>query len=133
MRVLLHQSATGLFSPSGGYRSNLAVLQYLASQGHTVQQIVCAYEKEIQEYVAEQKSKGSKISVNKYSLHIPCTTESSTATSVIGISLFTMHDGVRVTAIDASDVKAFFQLKDLRNMTQAFVEVCYLLLCAPTR
>jgi hypothetical protein len=57
MRVLLCQSAKGLFSPSGGYRSNLAVLR-LASRGHVVQQIVYAYEREIHDYFAEEERKG---------------------------------------------------------------------------
>lgn len=61
IRVLLYQSAKDLFVSSSGYKSNFTVLRYLASQGHTVQQVVYAYEYEIQNHSIEQKVKDRKI------------------------------------------------------------------------
>ncbi|MCJ1245896.1 hypothetical protein MMC30_003100 [Trapelia coarctata] len=60
MRVLLYQSAKGLFASSGGYKSNLTVIRHLASRGHIVQQVVFAHEFEIQDYCMEEKLKGGK-------------------------------------------------------------------------
>src|SRR5438046_549567 len=136
MRVLLHQSAKGLFSPSGGYRSNLTLLQYLASQGHSVQQIVCAYDSEIQEYIAEEKSKGLNISVRKSQLRTPLTPNSKSEINItqstsnyaavvkasqsltgITVSQFTMRDGVKVVALDASDFGSLFPGDEYQSLT----------------
>jgi hypothetical protein len=120
MRVLLHQSAKGLFSPSGGYKSNLTVLRYLASQGHTVEQVGCVHSTDISEYIADMKSTGFETSIRKYQLQIPSTSKPA---QMINVSQFTMHDGVRVVALDAADVESVFPISDFRKFTRAFVEV----------
>lgn len=121
MRVLLYQSAKGLFATSGGYKSNLTVLRHLASQGHVVQQVIFAYESEIQDYSAEQKSDGRKMPVHKENLRIPCGTN---AVGKIRTSRFTMPDGVRVVALDADDLEVLFPSEKMRALTTAFIEVC---------
>ena len=121
MRVLLYQSAKGLFATSGGYKSNLTVLRHLASQGHVVQQVIYAYESEIQDYSAEQKSNGRKMPVRKENLRIPC---GANAVGKIRTARFTMSDGVRVVALDADDLKVLFPGEQMRALTRAFIEVC---------
>jgi hypothetical protein len=120
MRVLLFQSAKGLFATSGGYKSNLAVLRHLASVGHVAQQIVFAYEKEIKDYVAEQKSKGVKISIRRETLRVPGVHRSIAKVRVVE---FKMCDGVRVVSLDADDVERIFPCEELRSLTRSFVEV----------
>ncbi len=121
MRVLLYQSARGLFSPSGGYKSNLTVLQHLASRGHTVAQIAFAYEHEIQDYAAERRSKGFKINITRDQVNCPIGPNSM---DKIRVTKFTMHDGVRVIALDVDDVEMLFPKEKIHDLTRAFVEVC---------
>lgn len=120
MRILLFQSAKGLFATSGGYKSNLAVLRHLASLGHSVQQIVFAFEKELKDYVVEQKSKGVKIIIRKETLRVPGVHKT---TAKIRVAEFEMNDGVRVVALDANDVERIFPCDEFRSLTRAFVEV----------
>jgi hypothetical protein len=120
MRVLLFQSAKGLFATSGGYKSNLAVLRHLASVGHVVQQIAFTFEKELKDYVAEQKSKGVKVSIRRETLRVPGVNK---ATAKIRVAEFKMCDGVRVVALDSDDVERIFPCKEFRSLTRSFVEV----------
>lgn len=119
MRVLLHQSAKGLFSPSGGYRTNLTLLKYLASQGHTVQQILCAYEKEIQDYVEEEKARGRKCSLMKYQLQVP----TAKGSAPLNVFHFTLREGIKVVALSANQFQALLSDEDLHKYTRAFLEV----------
>ncbi|KAJ3054093.1 hypothetical protein HK097_002679 [Rhizophlyctis rosea] len=52
-RILLVQSAHGLFESSGGYRANLALLRALSAQGHAVKMIATAYERDIERLPAD--------------------------------------------------------------------------------
>ena len=54
-RILLVQSAQGLYESSGGYRANLALLRALSSQGHAVKMIATAYERDIERLPANFK------------------------------------------------------------------------------
>lgn len=117
MRILLYQSAKGLFSPSGGYRANLAVVRHLASKGHIVQQVCWSFEKDIKGYVEDEKKKGNQIDVERDILRIP-TAEKPDAK--IGIAKFRMSDGIEVVGLDINDVESFFPKKDL--LTRDFVE-----------
>jgi hypothetical protein len=119
MRVLLYQSAKGLFSPSGCYRSNLAILRHLASRGHVVQQTVYAYEREIHEYVAEKERKGIKIDVSRERLNVPL---SRHAVVKIKVARFTMSSGVGVVAVDAANADKLFSKYQVQSLTRAFVE-----------
>jgi hypothetical protein len=121
MRILQFQSAKGLFATSGGYKSNLAVLRHLASIGHVVQQVVFAFEKELKDYVAEQKSKGVKIAMRRETLRIPGVKKTA---AKIRVAEFKMTDGVRVVALDADDVERVFPCEEFRSFTRSFVEVC---------
>jgi hypothetical protein len=120
MRVLLYQSAKGLFSPSGGYRSNLAILRHLASRGHVVQQIVYAYEREIHDYVAEEEAKSIKVEVSKDRLNGPWAPH---AVVKIKVAWFTMSDRVGVVALDAANVDKLFPRNQIQSLIRAFVEV----------
>ncbi|KAF4415915.1 glycosyltransferase family 4 [Fusarium acutatum] len=51
MRVFLIQTAKGLFSSSGGYKANNALLRYLSSRGHCVRQLCYSYRGEVENYM----------------------------------------------------------------------------------
>jgi len=119
MRILLYQSAKGLFSPSGGYRANLAMVRHLASKGHVVQQVCWSFEKDIKGYVEGEKKKGNHIDVERDVLRIPTTDKPD---AKIGIAKFKMSDEIEVIGLDINDVESFFPKKDL--LTRDFVEVC---------
>ena len=120
MRVLLYQSAKGLYASSGGYKSNLTVLRHLASRGHIVQQVVFAYEYEIQDFCKEQKLRGRKITIRRERLHIPC---GLNGMKEIRTAHLTMPDGVRVVSLNSSDMDSVFPSKDMQALTRAYVEV----------
>jgi len=117
MRILLYQSAKGLFSPSGGYRANLAMVRHLASKGHVVQQVCWLFDKDIKGYVEGEKKKGNHIDVERDVLRIPTTDKPD---AKIGIVKFKMSDEIEVIGLDINDVESFFPKKDL--LTRDFVE-----------
>jgi hypothetical protein len=121
IRVVLYQSAKGFFASSSGYKSNLTVLRHLASQGHTVQQAVYAYEYEIQNHSIEQRVKDRKIAFQRS--HLPTSTGKN-GVREIKIARFTMADDVQVVALDAEDVDILSPKDWIRSLTRPFVEVC---------
>ncbi|KAK4139887.1 uncharacterized protein C8A04DRAFT_40355 [Dichotomopilus funicola] len=60
MRVFLVQTAHGLNSASGGYRSNYGFIHQLESYGHAVAQTCFAFDDEIEKAAVTAKSKGIK-------------------------------------------------------------------------
>ncbi|WKT40369.1 hypothetical protein QSH57_005175 [Fusarium oxysporum f. sp. vasinfectum] len=58
MRAFLIQTAKGLFSSSGGYKANNALLRYLSSRGHRVRQLCYSYRGEVEHYIQTLNSSG---------------------------------------------------------------------------
>ncbi|KAK4154428.1 hypothetical protein C8A00DRAFT_32777 [Chaetomidium leptoderma] len=65
MRVFLVQTAHGLDSPSGGYKSNYGFINQLRSYGHAVAQTCYAFDEEIEECAAKAKDKGINPKVDR--------------------------------------------------------------------
>jgi hypothetical protein len=85
-----------------------------------VQQVIFAYDSEIEDYSREQKIKGRKIHIQREQIPIPC---GNNAVEKIKTARFTMSDGVRVLALDADDLERLFPEEQMRVLTRAFVEV----------
>jgi hypothetical protein len=73
MRVFLVQTAKGLFSSSGGYKANICLLRYLASQGHSVRQLCYSHRGEADAVARTMaKSGGHDLQLHKRQLHLRC-------------------------------------------------------------
>ena len=59
--------------------------------------------------------------IRRERLHIPC---GSKGMKEIKTAHLTMSDGIRVAALDSSDVDNVFPAKDLVALTRAYDEVC---------
>ncbi|RMZ73605.1 glycosyltransferase family 4 [Pyrenophora seminiperda CCB06] len=100
MRVFLIQTAKGLFSSSGGYKSNLCLLRHLASRGHSVRQLCYSHRGEVDAYVrtATRNGSGYHPQLQKRQLHL------RTGYGESGIDLavedVVMQDGVQFVALE---------------------------------
>lgn len=129
MRVLLIQTAKGLFSSSGGYKANNALLRYLASSGHRVRQLCYSHSGEIESYMQARNSRGepnTRLGIKV--LHI----RSGDGQPGVDVKVheLCMDDGVEVVALDSDSFDAAFGGKttlssQLTKMSAAYIEVRY--------
>ncbi|KAJ4124762.1 hypothetical protein NW765_014290 [Fusarium oxysporum] len=126
MRVFLIQTAKGLFSSSGGYKANNALLRYLSSRGHRVRQLCYSYRGEIEHYMQNMNSSGE---------HDPrvCTTvlhmrlEDGKPGIDVKVQELCMDDGVEALALDSEAFDAVFGGKadspnQLARMSAEYIE-----------
>ncbi|CAG7561871.1 unnamed protein product [Fusarium equiseti] len=97
MRVFLIQTAKGLFSSSGGYKTNNALLRYLSSTGHRVRQLCYSHCGEVEGYLKDRKSSGEHMKT--MILHM----RNADGTPGVNVKVheFRMDDGVEVVALDS--------------------------------
>jgi hypothetical protein len=99
MRVYLVQTARGLFSSSGGYKANICLLRYLASQGHSVRQLCYFHQNEVEDYIQRMaRAKGSEVDVHRRVLHLRG--ENVTSDANVAVVQLTMEDGVEIVALE---------------------------------
>ncbi|EXM12902.1 Glycosyl transferase, family 1 [Fusarium oxysporum f. sp. vasinfectum] len=126
MRVFLSQTAKGLFSSSGGYKANNALLRYLLSRGHRVRQLCYSYRGEVEHYMQNMNSSGE---------HDPrvCTTvlhmrlEDGKPGIDVKVQELCMDDGVETLALDSEAFDAVFGGKadspnQLARMSAEYIE-----------
>ncbi|KAL4724284.1 hypothetical protein ACLX1H_008897 [Fusarium chlamydosporum] len=105
MRVLLIQTAKGLFSSSGGYKANNALLRYLASNGHRVRQLCYSHSGEIESYTQARRSHGEpNTRLGTKVLHIR--SEDGQPGVDVKVHELCMDDGVEVVALDSDSFDA---------------------------
>ncbi|RBR20062.1 uncharacterized protein FIESC28_05341 [Fusarium coffeatum] len=97
MRVFLIQTAKGLFSSSGGYKTNYALLRYLSSAGHRVRQLCYSHCGEIEAYLKDKKNNGDHLRTRI--LHMR--PEDGRTGVNVKVHKFYMDDGVEVVALDS--------------------------------
>jgi hypothetical protein len=105
MRVFLVQTARGLFSSSGGYKANICLLRYLASQGHSVRQLCYFHENEVEDYIRRMaQAQGSEFYVHRRVLHLRG--ENIAPGANVAVVQLKMEDGVEIVALkeEAFDV-----------------------------
>jgi hypothetical protein len=66
MRVFLVQTAHGLNSASGGYKSNFGFIHQFGAYGHTVAQTCYGWDEEVEEGAARAKAKGVNPEVHRF-------------------------------------------------------------------
>ncbi|KAK5999477.1 hypothetical protein QM012_005478 [Aureobasidium pullulans] len=111
MRVFLVQTARGLFSSSGGYKSNICLLRYLASRGHSVRQLCYFHRNEIEDYVQKMAMEyGLQVRVRRHSLHLSSNCDDSGVE--VGVAELTMEDGVEIIALQKEAFDAAFGGKE---------------------
>jgi len=127
MRVFLIQTAKGLFSSSGGYKTNNALLRYLSSTGHHVRQLCYSHCGEVEGYLKDRKSSGEHMKT--MILHM----RNSDGTTGVNVKVheFRMDDGVEVVALDSDAFDEAFGGKtalhsQLGKMTAEYIEVSQL-------
>lgn len=127
MRLFLVQTARGLFSSSGGYKSNICLLRYLASRGHSVRQLCYFHRNEVEDYVQKTAlENGLKVRVYRKLLHLSSGPKDSGVN--VEVVQLTMEDGVEIVALDKEAFDAAFGGKEhlhreMARETAAYIEV----------
>ncbi|KAF4960830.1 hypothetical protein FGADI_663 [Fusarium gaditjirri] len=107
MRIFLVQTAKGLFSSSGGYRANNALLRYLSSRGHRVRQLCYSYDGEVEHYLQNTDSSGEHgPRVSTKVLHMRL--EYGKPGVDVTVHELCMDDGVEILALDSEAFDAAF-------------------------
>ncbi|KIW11002.1 hypothetical protein PV08_10301 [Exophiala spinifera] len=119
MRVFLFQTAKGLSSSSGGYKSNLSLLKYLAHRKHAVAQLCYVWDSDIDSYYAEMAAAGLEPDFETRVISMPA--DDSTEV-LIRTYTFTTSDGVRNVAFNASDFMKALPDNVLARDTARFIE-----------
>ncbi|KAG9562350.1 hypothetical protein KCU71_g7633, partial [Aureobasidium melanogenum] len=126
MRVFLVQTARGLFSSSGGYKSNICLLRYLASRGHSVRQLCYFHQNEVEDYVQKMLLKdGLEMRVHRELLHLSSGPEDSGVN--VKVVQLTMEDGVEIVGLEKEAFDAAFGGKEnlhneMARETAAYIE-----------
>ena len=124
MRVFLIQTAKGLFSSSGGYKANNALLRYLASRGHCVRQLCYSYRVEVESYM--DSSGDVDMQFRTRVLHMR--SDSDKPGQDVQVHELCMEDGVETLALDSEGFDAAFggrveSPNQLARMTADYIEV----------
>ncbi|KAM0084365.1 hypothetical protein ACKRZS_003400 [Fusarium odoratissimum] len=110
MRAFLIQTAKGLFSSSGGYKANNALLRYLSSRGHRVRQLCYSYRGEVEHYMQTLNSSGDyDPRVDTRVLHMRL--EDGKPGIDVKVHEICMDDGVETLALDSEAFDAAFSGK----------------------
>lgn len=127
MRVFLIQTARGLFSSSGGYKSNICLLRYLISRGHSVRQLCYFHRNEVDDYIQKMVlESGLDIPVHRKTLHLSSSfNESGVDVDVVRL---TMEDGVEIVALQKEAFDVAFGgreniHKEMSRETAGYIEV----------
>ncbi|KAG5813940.1 hypothetical protein H9Q74_003079 [Fusarium xylarioides] len=123
MRVFLIQTAKGLFSSSGGYKANNALLRYLSSRGHCVRQLCYSYRGEVESYMDSSDEIDSRLCTRV--LHMR--SESDRPGQDVKVHELCMEDGVETLALDSEAFDAAFGGKfdssnQLARMSAEYIE-----------
>ena len=127
MRVFLVQTAKGLFSSSSGYKANICLLRYLASQGHSVRQLWYSHRGEADAVVRTMaNSGGHDLQLHKRQLHLRC--EYGEDGTDVGVDELVMEDGLQYLALEnEAFVEAFGGTENLHKAmpreTARYIEV----------
>ncbi|KAF4338060.1 glycosyltransferase family 4 [Fusarium beomiforme] len=126
MDVFLVQTAKGLFSSSGGYKSNYAVLSYLASRGHRVRQICYSHCGEIESYVKATLG-SSQYDPRLHTKVLHMRSECGKPGVDVKVHEFCMDDGVEIVALESESFDTAFGAKlaspsKLARMTAEYIE-----------
>jgi hypothetical protein len=130
MRVFLVQTARGLFSSSGGYKANICLLRYLASQGHAVRQLCYFHQNEVEDYIRRMaQADGSEISVRRRVL--PLRGDNITSDVDVAVVQLMMEDGVEIIALEKEAFDVAFGGKErlheeMARETAHYIEVNFL-------
>jgi hypothetical protein len=132
MRVFLVQTARGLFSSSGGYKSNHALLRYLASNGHRVRQLCYSHSGEIESFLQTRTKSGQlDPQLRTKALHIR--SKDGQAGVNVKVNELCIDDGVEAVSIDSEAFDEAFGGKmvlhgQLNKMSAEYIEVSFLVL-----
>lgn len=127
MRAFLIQTAKGLFSSSGGYKTNNALLRYLSSRGHRVRQLCYSYRGEVEHYMQTLNSSGDyDPRLDTRVLHMRL--EDGKPGIDVKVHEICMDDGVETLALDSEAFDAAFGGKadspnQLARMSAEYIEV----------
>ncbi|KAF4994803.1 hypothetical protein FGRMN_5537 [Fusarium graminum] len=126
MRVFLIQTARGLFSSSGGYKSNNALLGYLRSRGHTVRQLCYFNKGEIETYVRDMARNGVH-DVQVRTQILTLRSEDGKSQVDVKVQELVMDDGVEIVALDSEAFHGAFSASDnpqnqMGRMTAEYIE-----------
>lgn len=124
MRVFLIQTAKGLFSSSGGYKANNALLRYLASKGHSVRQLCYSYRGEVESYMENIDKTDTRLRTRV--LHMR--SDGDKPGQNVQVHELCMDDGVEALALDTESFDAAFGGKidsqnQLARMSAEYIEV----------
>ncbi|KAF4454637.1 hypothetical protein F53441_2871 [Fusarium austroafricanum] len=126
MRVFLIQTAKGLFSSSGGYKANHALLRYLSSSGHHVRQLCYSHCGEIESYVQTMNNSAKhNLRLDTKVLHMR--SEYGRPGVDVKVQELCMDDGVEILALDSEAFDAAFGDKatlpnQLAGMSAEYIE-----------
>ncbi|KAL7766767.1 hypothetical protein ACKLNR_004683 [Fusarium oxysporum f. sp. zingiberi] len=126
MRAFLIQTAKGLFSSSGGYKANNALLRYLSSRGHRVRQLCYSYRGEVEHYMQTLNSSGDyDPRLDTRVLHMRL--EDGKPGIDVKVHEICMDDGVETLALDSEAFDAAFGGKadspnQLARMSAEYIE-----------
>jgi hypothetical protein len=126
-RVFLIQTAKGLDSPSGGYKSNISLIRYLASRGHTVRQICQPSRGEVDAYIQKVTDSGGR-DPQHHTRQLHLRTEDGESGTDVRVDNLTMEDGVQIVGLEDEAITiAFGGKEDYHNQlttdTAAYIEV----------
>lgn len=127
MRVFLVQTARGLFSSSGGYKANISLLRFLASQGHSVRQLCYFHRDEVEDYVQKMaRADGHKVCQYRRMLHLRSGNDASGVD--VNVVQLIMRDGVEIVALEKEAFDAAFGGKEhlhdeMARETADYIEV----------
>ncbi|TVY77903.1 hypothetical protein Focb16_v006358 [Fusarium oxysporum f. sp. cubense] len=126
MRAFLIQTAKGLFSSSGGYKANNALLRYLSSRGHRARQLCYSYRGEVEHYMQTLNSSGDyDLRLDTRVLHMRL--EDGKPGIDVKVHEICMDDGVETLALDREAFDAAFGGKadspnQLARMSAEYIE-----------
>ncbi|KAF5266033.1 hypothetical protein FOXYS1_3128 [Fusarium oxysporum] len=126
MRAFVIQTAKGLFSSSGGYKANNALLRYLSSRGHRVRQLCYSYRGEVEHYMQTLNSSGDyDPRLDTRVLHMRL--EDGKPGIDVKVHEICMDDGVETLALDSEAFDAAFGGKadspnQLARMSAEYIE-----------
>lgn len=120
MRVFLFQTAKGLFSSSGGYRSNLMLLKYLASRGHAAAQLCYVWDGEVENYCDEMVANGMDPELEFDKVTVPVDDDTNVDLRTYS---FIDADGLRNLAINLADFHKILPDQELAKDAARFIEV----------
>jgi hypothetical protein len=127
MRVFLVQTARGLFSSSGGYKANIALLRHLASRGHAVRQLCYSFGDEVDTYVQKMAKRGGHDPHRRTRL-LHLRTKNGRLEIDVKVEELVMDDGVQVVALQSEAFDDAFGgteniCRDMVKETADYIEV----------